>query len=776
MKKFYTLLLLLVCSAAMALEINKQVVIVCDKDADIISKKAVETLSENLGKLFNSKIAVVTDEKRVPSGVPVIVCSRKVVNRNFAKDEHYIAVSNGKLLISGGKVGIQYAVYEFLEKMCGLRYLGVNDLYIPKKSSVTVPDNCLNSGVPHFQYRFFTSYRRTPSFASYLAWHRVQDMDKADKMPPELGGGLAGSPRFCHTFWFYGNAFPEKKPEYFSMVNGKRLVTNDAHSRGQLCLSNMEMRREFKKQLRRYIAADREKADKNGGIYPEIYSVQQNDNNAYCQCKECNAMVKRLGSQSDLMIDFVNDVANDIAKDFPEIKILTFAYNYVRTPPKTVKPAKNVIIQIALTGGEFSGSIRDVMRPLSHPLNRRARDLYESWYKTGANIATWEYGLKYHQRCTTPYLIARGLQSDMKYFASRRVQLTFMEFGNLTGSNTFYFSFYDLKCYIFFKLMQNPNLNMEELVDDYMKHAYGPAAKPMKEYFNYLEKCMDLEKSNSGSVAFPSYMTYEFFYKCHQLLTSAEKLAAKNKKALSRIAKERIPHDFAMLALESRLYSKNNKPFTTKKQIIPRIKRGINSVLRQYSREDSRKQRNKRIRINNAILDFFNAEAGSSKKLPPEFAGKKIVADLDWIDFVSRLVVTKKGNHFEIDPDAHLGKAACIMANPRFPGFHTKPYPIGVYDNEKKKIVARKEWKISELPKDEKYHWFTLENVIFPEHCQFFTHWTWTLCPVRNFDRYITPGKKYDIHLSIKFQGKAYVPNSTRVDAVFIDRIILIEK
>ena len=41
---------------------------------------------------------------------------------NFSDDEYRIFVKDGNLIINGGKRGILYGVYSFLEKYCGVRY------------------------------------------------------------------------------------------------------------------------------------------------------------------------------------------------------------------------------------------------------------------------------------------------------------------------------------------------------------------------------------------------------------------------------------------------------------------------------------------------------------------------------------------------------------------------------------------------------------------------------------------------------------------------------
>ena len=51
-------------------------------------------------------------------------------------------------------------------------------------------------------------------------------------------------------------------------------------------------------------------------------------------------------SPSGSMIRFVNKVAEHFEKDYPNLMIHTFAYQYIRKPPEQTKPRDNVVVQI----------------------------------------------------------------------------------------------------------------------------------------------------------------------------------------------------------------------------------------------------------------------------------------------------------------------------------------------------------------------------------------------------------------------------------------------
>ena len=61
-----------------------------------------------------------------------------------------------------------------------------------------------------------------------------------------------------------------------------------------------------------------------------IYDVSQNDWDNPCQCDKCQAIVKKEGSESGVIIWFVNQVAEAVEKEFPDKFIGTLAYKYTR--------------------------------------------------------------------------------------------------------------------------------------------------------------------------------------------------------------------------------------------------------------------------------------------------------------------------------------------------------------------------------------------------------------------------------------------------------------
>ena len=78
----------------------------------------------------------------------------------------------------------------------------------------------------------------------------------------------------------------------------------------------------------------------------QIISITQNDWAGACECPDCKALDEAEGSHSGTMLSFANYLAEKIEPEFPNVAVDTFAYQYTRKPPKTIRPRPNVIVRL----------------------------------------------------------------------------------------------------------------------------------------------------------------------------------------------------------------------------------------------------------------------------------------------------------------------------------------------------------------------------------------------------------------------------------------------
>ncbi len=230
--------------------------------------------------------------------------ARKIDFKQLKEDGFAWYPAEKNLMIAGGAgKGVLYGVYGLLD-LWGFRMYTSRSIEVPKVDSVGIPKKALVV-VPGVQYRT-TSYRDTND-PEYGEFHRLSSRNE---------WGL-----FVHTFntLVSPDQYGKTHPEYFSLVNGKRLPGT------QLCLSNSEVLTVLIANLKDKMAA------KTGAIY---WSVSQNDNDQHCRCEPCAQLNAKYGGvPSGSILDFVNKVA----KAFPDKIISTLAYWYSRTPPQNIR-------------------------------------------------------------------------------------------------------------------------------------------------------------------------------------------------------------------------------------------------------------------------------------------------------------------------------------------------------------------------------------------------------------------------------------------------------
>ena len=294
--------------------------------------------------------------------------------------------ADGVILAGHPDRGPIYAVDVYLEKYCGVRWWAPGESYYPKLKKLPRPTKKYVY-VPPFRIRE-TFYRSTLFDVDFKVRSKVNATsytryilppNKEQFIPPEKGGNhklvfFKARRSAYHSFFMI--IPPERHfaahPEWFSLVKGKRVGVRDNNSwsacKGQLCLTNEEMFREYVRETKRLLRES-----------PDCDSIQvtQNDwDRDWCECDKCKAVYEREGAISGLYIDFANRVAAEVEKEFPKVTIDTFAYQFTRKAPKTVRPRHNVVVRLCDIECAFN-------RPLTDPKylkNRAFRKDVEGTY------------------------------------------------------------------------------------------------------------------------------------------------------------------------------------------------------------------------------------------------------------------------------------------------------------------------------------------------------------------------------------------------------------
>jgi len=372
-------------------------------------------------------------------------------------DESFRYCSYGPdILIYGGKQrGTMYGVMGFLENELGCRWYTRAVSVIPKKEQLTFT-TFEHAEAPGIRVRNNFYFEAFDSI--WAARNRMNGTMRFRQQP----GGVEGY-WSVHTFYplMPPSEFYSKHPEYYSLIDNKRI-----HEHAQLCLTNPNVLKIVTERIKKRMRESPEYL---------IYDVSQNDWDNPCQCNKCQAIVLQEGSESGVIIRFVNEVAEAIEKEFPDKFIGTLAYKYSRKPCKTIKPRHNVVVRLCSIECCFSHDIK------SCPRNKLFLQDLEGWSAIAKNLYIWDY-VVYFQHYIMPYPNILVLQSNIRTFQKNNA-IGIMEQAAYESRGG---EFAELRSYLISRLLWNPDCNAEDVIDDFMYGYYGRAGRYIKQYFDLL--------------------------------------------------------------------------------------------------------------------------------------------------------------------------------------------------------------------------------------------------------------------------------------------------
>ncbi len=718
----------------------------------------------------------------------------------LGEEEWVIRTIGNDLVLTGGRPrGTMYAVYEFLEDHGGCHWLDRKTEVIPSKPTLEVgPLNI--QAKPHFWQRQLQAPTGSPDdHWLFLVRNRNYRYDfkgrAADGFFPRGAFSRISSPRTSiHSFSTFvnGKDWFDSHPEYFSLVNGKRLPALSKAGPGQLCLTHPDVLQLTVTKLREFIKADRADATANALAPPKVYWITQNDvYRAHCECDDCQAIGTREGGESGPLIAFLNAVAKDIEKDYPDILVGTLAYNLTSTPPKHIRPRNNVLIGWCDVYSKVDG-----IRPLSHLLNARNYGEITGWGKVAPRLAIGDdywTALAYYKYFPTPYAMIDCVAKDIKLFSDQGVESFFAETADYMDASQ---QFIPLKFWLGYQLLVDPQQPADPLIETFMDGYFGAASDPMREYLRYLRKRIDADAQFKKLRDEPhklAYLDLEFFKTSQVLFNKAKSRVEAASLEAKHIAVERFTLDGALLFLwpwlERKLPAGETMPFD-RDALIQRYERGWKALVSsRYSRiyTQDKNSFNADGKMLQRMLSLFR-----DSQLPKQFRDlpPRDVADFNWLTF-SQITPRQK---FVPDLDAVGGMTATFTVRNRTQRAeeggaatetsdaqqHRKPLVFGIGIG--KRLTDKKTITIppEDIPQDGKYYLYHLGRIRVQEGTT-----VWVLEGGRlgvNVDRVFDPAARtakaneWDAYISLKLQGPAYVKGSKDANGAWMDRVLLVRQ
>ena len=449
-------------------------VIVRGENAYISEVTASTELQKYLKQISGVEVPIVTDSTEPVAKEIVVGKTNREADGEFDReelgDDGLVIKTNGKklFLVGGEQRGTLYAVYTFLEEYLGCRFY-LNDVEkVPEQKTISLEKIEEDKQIPVFEFRQTSG----PEYDGLIRAKRKLNTGVSAEY-----GGSYGWVRWCHTFdeLVPPSVYLAEHPEYYNATYAKE-------GRGQPCLTNPEVLQIAIENTRNILKNYTDPSYK-------IISITQNDNQDYCKCDTCMALCEAEGSLAAATLQFTNEIATALKDEFPNMLFETFAYQYTRNAPKTIKPADNVVVRICTIEECFSHPIGvDADRKNSSDAmvkNTFKQDMDE-WSAISGKMQVWDYTVNY-TNYQGPFPNFNVLLENARYFADSKVMGVYEE-GHYETRGA---EFNELRLYMISKVLWDPYMTEEEYqyhINDFLEGVYGKGWTYIREYFDMLHE------------------------------------------------------------------------------------------------------------------------------------------------------------------------------------------------------------------------------------------------------------------------------------------------
>ncbi|PJB69489.1 MAG: hypothetical protein CO095_09905 [Armatimonadetes bacterium CG_4_9_14_3_um_filter_58_7] len=411
--------------------------------------------------------------------------------------------------------GTLYAVYDFLERFCNVRWFNPTELGIdyPQTKNLTVKGTEVRRS-PAFEYRDIgwpMGMSEVYNMVTGLWPPKSPQLDEADALgyadlKRKYPGGWqyvhakrgmnrlflhrmrAGGVKYQANHSFYGyydrfwaksadpkaaSVFVGSKPEWFAHGYDNKPP--------QMCYTNPEFIQQVTQDARDYFdGKDKLQGAVASGDY---FALVPMDNSAYCKCDKCQARMDSEeakspffsnGYASDYVFGFANEVARAVKQTHPGKRLATLAYADYAYYPKRVRLESNIAVQLCL----------HMRNTYATELQQNDVKFYDSWVTKEKDrpIFLWLY------YCFPAEVGHGGGWNVFPGFFAHRIERWFKRFHRDGIRSAFFNGFgQEVEAFVTFKLLDDPTRDVDQLLDEYFARYYGAAAKPMKSFYLTVE-------------------------------------------------------------------------------------------------------------------------------------------------------------------------------------------------------------------------------------------------------------------------------------------------
>jgi len=469
--------------------------------------------------------------------------------------------------------GSQYAVTTFLEQELSCRYLwpGESGKVVPEQKTIEVgPVNVrFTPTLKQRNVRWSGYSSRIQEGLDRLGFTREDflnvrekaartDAESSDWMGWHRMGGTLGLKTGDGTIlpaetW---DRFLREHPEWFAMqLDGSRYF-DPSWERPRLCKSNPAL-------IEAIAQVKIKELSRNPG--PKSVSLMTQDGGAkagFCMCDACKALDPPEGrptkvwtydhksdrrysfdyvSLTDRMVYFYNAIAAKVVEFYPDVLFTGQAYSIYRAPPVRQTLHPNLVIRFVHSPSHYA----------DEQVRREGMEDWDAWADAARIIYYRPNSLLWGRHEGTSGVYVHKLAEDFRHITNNKC------IGTDFDSCMHHWATQGLNYYVLAKLHWNPELDVDELVDDYCRSGFQEASEQIKQYLLRIEQLTSqtaAEKRDGDQTSIDVTGPYKprVIDELRAILDAADKAAGDKPAVRRRIEFLRLGLDFT--ELQAKIY------------------------------------------------------------------------------------------------------------------------------------------------------------------------------------------------------------------------------
>lgn len=745
--------------------------IVLAPDASPTDRFAAEELKTFLEQSTTARFPIANSPvagKTIELGTAV---ARSIIGEasvNLLEDEECIYKIEGDAvaICGGGRVGLCYGVYSFLECELGCRWFTtMGENLVPHYEILSVRDGS-HSEKPRLAYRMLLTFGNADDRDSndhlFLFRNRINQVpaNYENVLRADLKGRLPVRMRqnnpSCHSFFRYvppngKHGYFKNHPEYFS------LSRSGVREPRQLCLSNPELRRTLTENFLAH-------AKKVGGR--GFLDLSQEDaGGEMCMCADCRVLARKYKSTGGPLFDYLVELAPKVKDAFPELVIHFLAYHKDSTQPPPVMADRfpdNVAAVFAPLDDDFS-------KDISHPENADSlRDL-RNWCKL-CKVWAWSYPSVYTGG-NPPFGGLGRSAADLRLGVEVGLTGAYHEHdvGTSYGAN-----FADAQTWLLVQGFRDPSRDWRELRKEFCDFYYGAASGDIIEYEEFLERGREAMTTRLGFLGrADAFFAPADYVEWERRFDAMEHRSDGSSIAVQRLREVRLGLDAAVLMNWKDIVRKISDVGFTPASVYARATNTYyRAVERRFTAETAKARKAKLLNASKGLLAYLKNGHFLSTVMPKALPDELKSVPEDRIVQIFPIDTYINVERVSLD-DAASGFA---LVERKVPASHRKPpFPFGLYDRTNRKHLL--EGRISALDiVPGTFHLYKLgRSAVTSGECNLWMGASWHMSQM--CQQVFRPGidDEWDIYVSLKFEGPDYDSSSRlQESSVYFDRVVFV--